>query len=341
VATPRTELELKARSTRAIGYATHRPVAGVPIWRCEPCDVIWPCAKAAAGSRRYFALAAIPEPPRSAGVPDLTWYDQIIIESSGGKDSQAMLDYVWALAGAQGVLGRVVVVHADLGEVEWDQTVDLGEDWFGTADLARRQAEVYGLRFVVVQRSGKDGKPDTLLDQIERRGKFPDARNRYCTSDQKRAPARALMTRLAGEQNPGRPVRILNCLGMRGQESCRRETMAPFELDEGATSPTTKWVWRWLPIHAWTVDQVWERNLATGVPIHPIYARGLSRASCSFCILASKDDLLRAVELRPDLAARYAALEKRIGHQFRHKQPMSDLIEAAAVRALTATGGAQ
>jgi hypothetical protein len=46
-----------------------------------------------------------------------------------------MLDYVVEQARAQGVpLARLVVVHADLGRVEWQ----------GTAELARRQAEAYG-----------------------------------------------------------------------------------------------------------------------------------------------------------------------------------------------------
>lgn len=324
----------RGRAVLADGYGKHR--AGDV---CPECDVAWPCPKAAAKARRYEQLAAIPEPPNlpiparvALALPatiDLRWFDIIMVESSGGKDSQAMLDVVWAAAGAQGVLDRVVVVHADLGEVEWDESVDLGPGWKGTRDLAARQADAYGLRFIAVRRLGKDGKPDTLLDQIERRGKFPDARNRFCTSDQKRGPGRALMTKLAGEHKLGRPVRVLNCLGMRGQESCGRAKLNPFELDEGATSPTTRWVWRWLPIHAWTTDQVWQRIAAAGTPVHPIYAKGLSRASCSFCVLASKPDLIRAIQLRPELAARYAEVESRIGHDFRHKLPMRSLIAEA------------
>ena len=47
---------------------------------------------------------------------------------------------------------------------------------------------------------------------------------------------------------------------------------------------------------------------------HWAYAAGMSRVSCSFCILASRADLRRAAELRPDLYRSYAELEKRIGH---------------------------
>ena len=53
-------------------------------------------------------------------VPDLRCYDVILVNSSAGKDSQASLDVVAAAARRAGVLHRVVVVHADLGEAEWD-----------------------------------------------------------------------------------------------------------------------------------------------------------------------------------------------------------------------------
>lgn len=331
-----------AVTVQAEGYGPHRPVSFSPTRPvCEECLTPWPCVKVNAKSRRYRALAKLPEPPVTDTGIDLTWFDLLVVESSGGKDSLAMLHLVCTLASALGILDRVVVVHADLGEVEWDESVDLGTGWHGTADLARRQAAAYGVRFVVVQRTTQemndDGElvsvPDTLLDQIERRGKFPDAKNRYCTSDQKRAPARAAMTAFGRELTGGGPARILNIMGMRGQESCKRQEMDPFELDEGATSPTRKWVWRWLPIHDWPIERVWEQNLAAsvrfGAPIHPIYAHGLSRASCSFCILASRDDLLKAIRLRPVLAERYAELEERIKHTFRHKQTFRELIAAA------------
>ena len=64
-----------------------------------------------------------------ATTPDLSSYDWILVNSSAGKDSQAMLDYMVEQCDAQGVSrDRIVVVHCDLGRVEWA----------GTAALARR-----------------------------------------------------------------------------------------------------------------------------------------------------------------------------------------------------------
>lgn len=60
--------------------------------------------------------------------PTLTDFDIILVNTSGGKDSQTMLRKLARLAAAAGVTDRVVVVHADLGRVEWA----------GTKDLARR-----------------------------------------------------------------------------------------------------------------------------------------------------------------------------------------------------------
>ena len=49
---------------------------------------------------------------------------------------------------------------------------------------------------------------------------------------------------------------------------------------------------------------------------HWAYAAGMSRLSCSFCILASRADLRRAARLRPGLYREYVAPERRIGHTF-------------------------
>ena len=54
---------------------------------------------------------------------NLIEYDLILVNSSAGKDSQAMLSRLVSLALVQGVsLDRFCVVHADLGRVEWKGT---------------------------------------------------------------------------------------------------------------------------------------------------------------------------------------------------------------------------
>jgi predicted phosphoadenosine phosphosulfate sulfurtransferase len=49
-----------------------------------------------------------------AAPPSLRDYDWLVVNSSAGKDSQAMLDMVAQQAKDERVLDRLVVVHADL-----------------------------------------------------------------------------------------------------------------------------------------------------------------------------------------------------------------------------------
>jgi 3'-phosphoadenosine 5'-phosphosulfate sulfotransferase (PAPS reductase)/FAD synthetase len=244
-------------------------------------------------------------------------YDAIIVNSSAGKDSQVALGTVVEHADRAGVDRSVItVLHCDLGDVEWD----------GTRELAEKQAAHYGLRFEVRRR-----EQGGLLEQVEARGMWPSSAARYCTSDQKRAPARRLMTQIVRELGPfgGRPARLLNVMGLRAAESPGRAKKAAFELDTSASNGKRQ-VFTWLPVHDWTDGQVWSYIRNSGVPYHRAYDDGMTRLSCSLCVLASKKDLIRACQLRPDMAARYAALEARIGHKFRADISMAELIQEAS-----------
>jgi 3'-phosphoadenosine 5'-phosphosulfate sulfotransferase (PAPS reductase)/FAD synthetase len=253
--------------------------------------------------------------------PELAWYDWILVNSSGGKDSQSMLDFVVEQADEAGVdRARIVVFHADLGRVEWE----------GTPELAEEQAQHYGLRFEKIARPQGD-----LLQHIEERGMFPDNARRYCTSDHKRGQGRKMLTMLADEARKlgvadriGRQARILNCMGFRRQESPARRKKVAFTHDEGASNGL-RHVDEWLPILDWLLEDVWARIAQSGVRHHWAYDAGMPRLSCSFCVLASKPALVRAAQLLPDLAAEYAAVEVRIGHKFRQDLSMADIIEAA------------
>ncbi len=238
--------------------------------------------------------------------PDLASYDWIVINSSAGKDSQAMLDYLVELADGAGVdRARLVVVHADLGRVEWQ----------GTKDLAAEQAAHYGLRFEVVKRSQGD-----LLDHVQARGKWPSPKNRYCTSDHKRGQVGRLHTMLDGETRAAgvtdRPARILNCMGMRADESTARSKLQAFSNDKRNTNGR-RTVDVWLPIHTWDAERVWERIRASGVRHHTAYDLGMPRLSCCFCIFAPRAALLLAGKHNPELLAEHVRIEKAIDHKFK------------------------
>ena len=139
--------------------------------------------------------------------PDLQSYDIVLINISGGKDSQVMLARMVRLAREQGVSSdRLVCVFADLGDED---------EWEGTREMAEYHAACYGLRFICTAKAdAKTGEPVTLLEHIASRGMWPSRQNRYCTSDLKRDPVTKVMTALAAEwrelRGYGGQVRILN-----------------------------------------------------------------------------------------------------------------------------------
>lgn len=210
-----------------------------------------------------------------------------VVNHSGGKDSQAMFDYVCSLVPAS----QIVVVHADLPEVEWDGVQDHIRATIGDTPLH-------------ICRSRR-----TLLQMITERGMFPSPKNRQCTSDLKRGPIERTIRAVSKETGI---KLIVNCMGMRAQESSGRaklETIKPSITN----SKAGRWWFDWLPIHDWTTEQVFARIKAANQKPHWAYAAGMTRLSCCFCIMASKADLTTAARLNPDLYRRYVELEHSTG----------------------------
>lgn len=255
-------------------------------------------------------------------------YDYVVINSSAGKDSQCMLTVLVEKAKEENYpLERIVVVHADLSH----------EEWPGTKELAQRQAEHYGLRFEVVRR-----KRGSFLDMVRQRwaklkseGRnvppWPDSVNRTCTSDCKRGPISTIFTRLAGEFRAIRGkkahCRILNCMGMRAGESCKRAKLNPFERNEDQCNGR-RTVDNWLPIHGWGVDEVWAKIRESGVEHHPAYDLGSPRLSCMFCILAPRESHMLAGKHNRPLLDEYIQIEQETGFAFRKGLPLLEVRDA-------------
>lgn len=248
--------------------------------------------------------------------PKLSDYDFVIVNTSSGKDSQTILRLVAAQAVAEGFpTARIVCAHADLGRMEWP----------GTVELAQAQADHYGLRLWKMARPQGD-----LLSHVQARGMWPSSAARYCTSDHKRGQIRKLMTELVATMDrPGRPVRILNVMGMRADESPARSKLQPFAQDVGASNGK-RLVDTWLPIHAWSHADVWRDIRASGVPYHKAYNLGMPRLSCVFCIFSPPAALMIAGRHNPELLADYVATEQAIGHTFRKDFPIAKVQAAIA-----------
>ena len=235
-------------------------------------------------------IADVPVPPRCNEM--IRAGALISVSHSGGKDSQAMT----ILLSRTVPRAQLLAVHAPLGEVEWEGIVPHVE-----ATLPA------GVPLVMAPVSS--GK--TLLDRVEERGKFPGIRQRYCTGDFKRTPIERELRRYL-RANPRFGGRLINCLGIRRDESAARAKRAPWRRNE-RLSVAGREVFDWLPIFDLSTEDVFRVIRDAGQSPHWIY-RYLSRCSCSFCIFSSPEDLPRAAELRPELYARYVEIERRIGH---------------------------
>ena len=102
-------------------------------------------------------------------------------------------------------------------------------------------------------------------------------------------------------------------MGMRASESPARAKLVPWRRIERNSRAGREW-YDWLPVHGLERAEVFRIIRNAGQSPHWAYAAGMSRLSCSFCILASRADLCRAAELRPRLYRQYVDLERRIGH---------------------------
>lgn len=213
---------------------------------------------------------------------------------SGGKDSQAQLIVLRSIVPDD----QILVLHADLGDVEWK----------GTLEHARRDAG--NLPFRVCKSETK-----TFLSMVEKRGMFPDPERRQCTSDLKRGPMEKAIRHFLKEPGSERFFErklVVNCMGMRAEESPGRKKLAPFKFSESNSKAGREW-YDWLPIHDMKLEQVWQTIREAGRDAHWAYRRGMSRLSCAFCIMASQPDLRTAAVHNPELFDRYVELERKQG----------------------------
>lgn len=211
-----------------------------------------------------------------------------VCNHSGGKDSQAML-----LALRRFVpRSQLLIVHAELPEVEWDGT------------FAHIEATSGGLPILVTRAA------TSFWQMVEKRQRFPSPQQRQCTSDLKRGPIEREVRRYL-KANPQFKGQVVNCMGMRAGESARRATLTTFKRSERNSKAGREW-FDWLPIHNLTEDEVREQVAKAGQRLHWVYGQGMTRKSCVICIMSSERDLKTAAKLAPNIYQRYALAERRL-----------------------------
>lgn len=235
----------------------------------------------------------------------------VVVNHSGGKDSQAMLIHLLRIVPRH----QLLVMHASLGEMEWP----------GALELARDQAAAAGLAFRVARAE------KSLLDMVERRfdarpevPSWPSAKHRQCTSDLKRDP---IAREVRWYMKDMGITQVVSAMGLRAQESASRAKRATFSRNERNSTAGRDW-YEWNPIHDWTTLQVFETIRADGQQPHPAYSQGNDRLSCVFCIMASKADLQNGARHNPELYERFKAMEAKTGYTMHMSQKsLAELVE--------------
>lgn len=214
----------------------------------------------------------------------------VAIGVSGGKDSDACAIAVSRYLDQFGHTGPRVLIHADLGRVEWRDSLPSCE----------RLAAKIGWELMVVQRTAGD-----MLARWQGRWANNVARYqdlscvklilpwstpsmRFCTSELKVA----VITSALKKRFPCHD--ILNVTGIRRQESTGRSRMP-------VSAPLAKLQRKgyvglsWNPIIEWPIQEVFGAIADAGLALHEAYTMyGASRVSCAYCIMSSQQDLLAA-----------------------------------------------
>lgn len=226
----------------------------------------------------------------------------VAIGVSGGKDSQAAALATIAHLDAVGHSGPRILIHSDLGSVEWNASLPCCE----------RLAQHLGIELVVVRRLSGD-----LMDRWESRWQSSVRRYvnletvtlvlpwstpsmRFCTSELKtHIIAAELRRRFKGQT-------VINVTGVRRAESAARAKGSIASQDSNGKA------WAWRPISDWSEAGVFAYIASRGLEPHEAYTKfGMSRVSCRFCIMSNEADLIAAAAIAEshDLYRRMVALE--------------------------------
>lgn len=242
---------------------------------------------------------------------------------SGGKDSVACAIAVDAYLNKIGHKGPRVLIHADLGEIEWS-----------TSLLAcQKLAAHLGWELMVVKR-----KAGGMMERWEGRWANNVARYqdlscvklilpwstpslRFCTSELKvDVIASHLKKRFPGHN-------ILNITGVRREESANRARM-PVSYPIPKLQRKGLLGVGWNAIIEWPVEDVIHVIVGAGLELHEAYTKfGLSRLSCCFCIMSSLADMQASATCPDNLAAylRLVELEAKSSFGFQGNRWLADV----------------
>lgn len=239
----------------------------------------------------------------------------VFISHSGGKDSQAMYAHLKAIVPED----QIVVVHANLGQVEWPGVIDHIQDNIDEHELN-------------VVRNSYD-----FIELVERKfisrpdvPSWPSPQYRPCTAALKRGPIQKFVI---AEMKRRGSLLAINAMGLRAEESSARAKRPIWKLNK-TLSRAGRTVHDWLPIHHWSTAEVFAGITAAGQKRFHAYDKGNKRLSCMFCIMGCDGDLRNAAKHNPELAQKYIDLEHKTGYTMFHGRSLESIIGAPELEVL-------
>ena len=225
---------------------------------------------------------------------------KILVQFSGGKDSQACLIKAVNDYGK----GKVTAVFCDTG---WEHHV--------TYEHIHNVCKQLGVELITL----KSAKYKDFVDMSIKKGRFPSSQRRFCTSELKVIP---MIDYILSQDDS-----FLIIQGIRAKESKARagydvecSYFKEYFNDEVKGLYHKKAVLEWCkthdasvlrPIFHWSAQEVIDYILANGQRPNPLYERGFARVGCFPCIMCRKREI-QLISKDKWAAKRLIGAEKRI-----------------------------
>ncbi|MEW6737785.1 MAG: phosphoadenosine phosphosulfate reductase family protein [Acidobacteriota bacterium] len=212
---------------------------------------------------------------------------------SGGKDSSIAALATNEYLDRIGHTGPRLLIHSDLGSVEWRQSLEICE--LVSARLAiplivvRRKSGGMLQRWQSRWAANVERYQQLLCVKLILPWSTPSMR--FCTSELKTAIINAELARQFRRQT------IINVTGIRRAESARRAKKPVFEPNKALSKTPGTNGYDWRPIIDLSTDEVFAAHCYYNFPLHEAYTTyGCTRVSCRFCIMSSLADLKASVQ---------------------------------------------
>jgi 3'-phosphoadenosine 5'-phosphosulfate sulfotransferase (PAPS reductase)/FAD synthetase len=160
-----------------------------------------------------------------------------------------------------------------------------------------------------------------FFELAKKKGRFPSAKARFCTSELKIVPFIDWLLQQSGD------FRIY--MGIRAQESPSRATMAYmddyFKLDnknQYAKRKAKAWLANGntaitvLPIHGLSHDEIFEMHKKHNIKPNPLYTKGFNRVGCFPCIMCRQNEIKNIASQFPKVIDHIRSKEIEVGSTF-------------------------